>query len=173
MAVKSGVLQTCPHRSAEQSCKSEVANPSTAIKTLIKMLRVGTTGSQCWTQLITKLLEKQLGPSATVLNRLKSDSDQNFFVSLDEDMWGPPRLRSWTTVVQYLYLPLDQIMEHHNISNHLYADDTRLYISVTMWPQSHSPSDWIQQVHQLCPRFFSSSKQKRHKSLFLVPRTTT
>ena len=47
-------------------------------------------------------------------------------------MWGPPRLRSGSSPVFHITIPLARIIRSHGLSYHLYADDTQLYIELCL-----------------------------------------
>ena len=47
-------------------------------------------------------------------------------------VWGSPRIRHRPIVIYSLHYPLSNIIEQNNIKHHLYADDTQIYLSLSL-----------------------------------------
>ncbi|XP_076607191.1 uncharacterized protein LOC143333136 [Chaetodon auriga] len=117
-------------------------------------------------------LEKWVGFTGTVLHWFKSYlQDRDYFVSIGEHvserkkmMCGVPQGSILGPLLFNIYmLPLAQIMEHHSISYHTYADDTQLYISVSSHDCSPllSLSERIHQINEwMCQNYLQLNADK-------------
>ena len=119
-----------------------------------------------------------MGLSGTVLNWFISYlEDRDFFESLGnyesvrtKITCGVPQGSILGPLLFKIYmLPLAQIMEHHNISYHTYADDTQLYITVS--PDDYSPllllNKCIDEINTwMCQNFLQQNTDKTEIVVF-------
>lgn len=119
-----------------------------------------------------------MGLISTVLNWFKSYlQDRDYFVSIGNHeserrkiTCGVPQVSVLGPLLVNVYvLPFAQIMEYHNISYHTYADDTQLYISVTLHDYSPllSLSKCIHQINDwMCQNFLQLNSGKTEVIVF-------